>query len=92
MKSYSWFYFAILEKRGKTKQGRANKLKRQEQLARIAGTAAAAAAPEPAPGGLEGQQQVEVEAAGPAAAAMEVVVDGAAADFEREAQAPEPGN
>ena len=54
--------------------------------------AAEVAAPAPAPGGLGGQQQVEVEAAGPAAAAMEVVVDGGAPDFEREAQAPEPGN
>ena len=35
------------------------------------------ASPAPDPGGLEGQQQVEGEAAGPAAA-MEVVVDGPA--------------
>ena len=49
--------------------------------------------PRPPPEGLGGQQQVEGEATGPASAAMEVVVDGGAADFEREAQgAPEPGN
>ena len=50
-----------------------NKQKRQEQLARNAGTAAQAADPAPDPEGLGGQQQVEGEAA------MEVVVDGAAA-------------
>ena len=45
----------------------------------------------PATEGLVGQQQVEGVAAG-VAAAMEVVVDGAAADFERAAQAlAEPG-
>ena len=49
------------------------------------------AAPAPDPEGLVGQQQVEGEAAGPAAA-MEVVVGRAATELEGEAQARGPGN
>jgi hypothetical protein len=58
----------------------------------MGGGTTSAASPASAPEGLGVQQQVKVEAAGPAAAAMKVDVDGGAADFEREAQAPEPGN
>jgi len=73
--------------RGKSKQQKACDERNKER--QNAAAARRAAAPQNGPGG-QGAQQIEVESAGPTAAAMEVVVDGATADLEGEAQAPAP--